>query len=67
MHWDETADNGVHEFRRDFNGVTLTIKKLDIAGAWACVLPDGKRVVGDLLTVREAVERIMNAASNARL
>ena len=60
--WRETVENGVHEFRRDFDGVcgvTLTITKLDVPGAWACVLLDGKRVVGELRTVREAVERII--------
>ena len=46
-----------------FNGVTLTITKLDMPGAWACFLPDGKRVVGDLRIVRETVERIMNSGS----
>jgi hypothetical protein len=39
-HWQEV---GEHEFCRDFGGVTLTITKLEIPGAWACYLPDGKR------------------------
>jgi hypothetical protein len=60
-HWRETVENGAHELCRDYNGVTLTIAKLDIPDAWACYLPDGKRIVGDLQIVREAVERIMNS------
>ena len=63
-HWRETVENGIHEFRRDFGGacgVTLTITKLDAPNAWACRLPDGKRVFGELLTVRETVERIMGS------
>ena len=62
QHWRETVESGVHEFRRDFGGacgVTLTITKLDIPGAWACFLPDGKRVVGELHDVKETVELIM--------
>jgi hypothetical protein len=58
-HWRETVENGAHEFRRDFGGVTLTITKLNVPGAWACYLPDGKRVAGELRTVRETVQRIM--------
>ena len=60
-HWRETVENGVHEFRRDFGGacgMTLTITKLDIPGEWACSLPDGSRVVGELQDVKETVERI---------
>ena len=60
--WRETVENGVHEFRRDFGGacgMTLTITKLDIPGAWACSLPDGSRVVGELRDVKETVELIM--------
>ena len=67
-HWRETVENGVHEFRRDFDGVCgviLTITKLDVPGAWACVLLDGKRVVGELRTVREAVERIIKKRRSA--
>ena len=66
--WRETVENGLHEFRRDFGGacgVTLTITKLDVPGAWACYLPDGKRVVGELRTVRETVERIMEKRRSA--
>jgi hypothetical protein len=58
-HWRETVENGAHEFRRDFSGVNLTIAKLDVPDAWACYLPDGKRVVGELPTVKETVERII--------
>ena len=64
--WRETVENGVHELHRDFGGVTLTIGKLDFPDAWACFLPDGKRVVGDLRTVRETVERIMNSCGSAK-
>ena len=56
------AESGVHEFRRHFGGacgVTLTITKLDVPSKWACRLPDGKRVVGELRDVQETVERIM--------
>ena len=60
-HWREIVENGVHELHRDFGGVTLTITKLDVPGAWACFLLDGKRVVGDLRVARETVERIMNS------
>jgi len=35
-HWREIVENGAHELRRDFDGVTLTISRLDIPGAWAC-------------------------------
>ena len=59
--WQETVENGVHEFRRDFGGVMLTITKLDIPDAWGCSLPDGKRVVGELRTVKETVEAIMGS------
>jgi hypothetical protein len=65
-HWREIVENGAHEFRRDFNGVTLTISKLDISGAWACLLPDGKRIVGELQIVRETVERIMSTGGSAK-
>ncbi len=62
MHaWVEIIEDGKHELRRDFEGMILTIKKLDIPGAWACVLPDGKRVVGDLQTVVDTVELIMSS------
>ena len=60
-HWREIVENGAHELRRDFDGVTLKISKLDIPGAWACFLPDGKRIVGELQIVRETVERIMSS------
>ena len=65
-HWRETVENGAHEFRRDFGGVTLTITKLDVPDAWACFLADGKRVVGELQTVRETVEHIMNRPSSEK-
>jgi hypothetical protein len=66
MHeWQEIVESGVHEFHRDFGGVTLTITKLDIPDAWACFLPDGKRVVGKLRTVRETVELIMDKRGSA--
>ena len=65
-HWREIVENGAHEFRRDFNGVTLTISKLDISGAWACLLPDGKRIVGELQIVRETVERIMSSRISSK-
>ena len=65
-HWREIVENGVHELHRDFDGVTLTITKLDIPGAWACLLPDGKRVVGELRIVTETVEQIMNARGSAK-
>ncbi len=65
-HWHETVKNGVHELHRDFSGGTLTITKLDFLDAWACLLPDGKRVVGDLQTVRETVEHIMNSPSSEK-
>jgi len=55
-HWQETVENGVHALHRDFGGATLTTTKLEVPGAWACVLLDGKRVVGELRTVRETVE-----------
>ena len=62
MHaWVEIIEDDKHELRRDFAGVILTINKLDIPGAWACVLPDGKRVVGDLQTVVDTVELIMSS------
>ena len=63
--WQEIVESGVHKFHKDFVGVTLTITKLDIPNAWACLLPDGKRVVGDLRTVREMVELIMDKRSSA--
>jgi hypothetical protein len=65
-HWREIVENGVHEFHQDFGGVPLTITKLGFPDAWACFLPDGKRVVGDLQTVRETAERIMNNRSLAK-
>jgi len=46
--------------------VTLTITKLDFVNAWACFLPDGKRVVGDLRIVRETVELIMDRRGSAK-
>jgi hypothetical protein len=64
-HWRETVENGAHEFCRDFGGVTLTITKLDVPGAWACCLPDGKRVIGELRIVRETVELIMDKRGSA--
>jgi len=60
-HWREIVENGAHEIRRDFDGVTLTISKLNTPGAWACFLPDGKRIVGELQIVTETVERIMSS------
>lgn len=60
-HWHEIVENGAHEFRRDFGDVTLTITKLDIPGAWACRLPNGDRVAGELRIVRETIEQIMNS------
>jgi hypothetical protein len=67
MHqWQEIVESGVHEVRRDFGGVTLTITKLDIPDAWACSMPNGKRVVGDLRTVRATVELIMNVGNTAK-
>jgi hypothetical protein len=65
-HWRETVENGAHELCRDYNGVTLTIAKLDIPDAWACYLPDGSRVVGELQIVRETVERIMSSYGSAK-
>lgn len=65
LEWQEIVENGVHEFHRDFEGVTLTITKLDFPDAWACLLPGGKRVVGELRTVRETVERIMEKRRSA--
>jgi hypothetical protein len=66
MHeWQEIVENGVHEFHRDFEGVTLAITKLGVPDAWACYLPDGKRVVGELRTVRDTVERIMDKRRSA--
>ena len=59
-HWRETVENGAHEFCRDFGGVALTIAKLDVPDTWACYLPDGKRVVGELRIVKETVELIMD-------
>lgn len=58
--WREVAENGTQEFRREFDGVTLAIRALDVPGAWACVLPNGKRVIGELQTVAETVALIMN-------
>ena len=49
--WLETVENGVHELHRNVGDVTPTITKLDLAGASACLLPDGKRAVGDLQIV----------------
>jgi len=65
-HWRETVENGVHELHRDFGGMTLTITKLDFPDAWACFLPDGKRVVGDLRTVRGTVKGIMGSHGSAK-
>ena len=50
--WCEIAGNGVHEFVRSFGGVTLAIRKTGVPDAWVCELPDGKRVIGELRTVR---------------
>ena len=66
QHWRETVENGVHEFHRNFGGVTLTITKLDVLGAWACLLPDGKRVIGELQIVMETVERIMSRCISSK-
>ena len=67
MHqWQEIVESGVHEFHKDFGGVTLTITKLDIPNAWACLLPDGKRVVGELRTVRETIELVMSRCGSAK-
>jgi hypothetical protein len=65
-HWREIVENGAHELRRDFDGMTLTISKLDIPCAWACLLPDGKRIVGELQIVRETVERIMSSRISSK-
>ena len=65
-HWHESVENGVHKLHRNFGGVTLTITKLDFVNAWACFLPDGKRVVGDLRIVRETVELIMDRRGFAK-
>ena len=35
--WQEIVESGVHEFHRDFGGVTLAITKLDFLGSWACL------------------------------
>ncbi len=65
-HWRKSVEHGGHEFYRDFSDVTLIICKLDIPGAWACLLPDGRRVVGELLIVRDTVERIMDRNDSAK-
>jgi hypothetical protein len=64
--WQEIVESGVHKFHKDFVGVTLTITKLDIPNAWACLLPDGKRVVGEMQTVRETVELVMSRRGSAK-
>jgi hypothetical protein len=58
--WQEIVENGLHEFRGDFDGVTLIISKLNIADAWACCLAEGKRVVGELQDVKRTVEIMMD-------
>ncbi len=58
--WREIVENGEHKLQRDFGGVTLTIRKTGVPDAWVCEMPDGKRVIGELHTVRRTVERIMS-------
>ena len=60
--WQDIVENGAHELQRDFGGVTLTIRKTGIPDAWVCELPNGKRVIGELPTVRQVVEEIMSPA-----
>ena len=61
-HWREVVEGGVRELRRDFGAYTLVIGKTGVPGAWACVLPNGKRVVGELRTVRRIVDQLMGAS-----
>ena len=60
------ALGGVHELYRDLDGEMLTITKLHIPATWACSLPDGKCVVGDLKTVMETVEDIMSSRGSTK-
>ena len=55
--WQEIVDGGRHRFTCTINETQLTIEKTDIPGAWFCVLPNGKRVIGELRTVRWIVEK----------
>ena len=61
--WVEIVENGNHELRREFGGVTVTIRKTSIPDAWSCELPSGKHVTSELRIVRQVVEMLMSRRS----
>jgi len=54
--WCEHIEKGQREFRRSLGGVPIVIRPHEVANAWICELPNGKRIIGELYDVQRTVE-----------
>ncbi len=62
--WQEIVEAGRHEFRREFMGTAVVIRKHPIADAWVCKLPNGARLIGELRDVKSVAECVMSIKQN---